>query len=202
MGSHVSPPRYFWATGVTAAAVGRFHQHRPTKPPQRCSPDWLDGQPVEGADVHLSAVKHLLNLNSPYTGYLLSYLQDSPGMVKAIGVGLPRRGDRDQMGGVRLQQQILPGQVLNSPCKVIGFTAEEHPRDAHLGPWEGVLPQPPALLGACEGVEMYGGDTGHLGLHQHLVTTPVGHQRVVVNPSPTVDYQRQPSAVREGQDGQ
>ena len=139
-----------------------------------------------------------MNPNSPDTGHLLSHLQDAPGMVKAIGAGLPRRGDRDQMGGVRLQQQVLPGQMLNSFCQVTGLTAEDHPRDSHLGPREGVLPQPPALLGACEGVEMYGGDAGHLGLHQHPVTTPVGHQRVVVNPSPTVDYQRQSSAVREG----
>ena len=80
MGSHVSPPRRFWATGVTAAAVRRFHQQL-TKPPKRCLLDWLKGQPVEEAGVHLSAVKHLLNLHCPYTGYLLSYLQDSPGML-------------------------------------------------------------------------------------------------------------------------
>ena len=202
MGSHVSPPRLLWAAGVTAAAVGRFQQRQLSKPPKRCSPDWLKGYPVEGAGVQLSAVKHLVNPNSPYTGHLLSHLQDTPGMVKAIGAGLPRRGDRDQMGGFRLQQQVLPGQMLNSFCQVTGLTAEDHPRDSHLGPRESVLPQPPALLGACEGVEVYGGDAGHLGLHQHPIATPVGHQRIVVDPSPTVDYQRQSSVVHEGQNGQ
>ena len=92
-----SPPYHFWATGVTAAAVGRFHQQL-MKPPKRRSPDWLKGQPVEGAGVQSNAVKHLMNRHSPYTGYLLSYLQDSPGMVAAVGLGLPRRGGRGQMG--------------------------------------------------------------------------------------------------------
>ena len=79
------------------------------------------------------------------------------------------------MGGVRLQQQVLPGQVLNSHRQVIGLAAEEDPRDTHLGPRIGVFPQPPALLGACEGVEVYGGDVRHLGLPHHLIAPPMSH---------------------------